>query len=262
MTTTTTTTISGQRLADYQTVLFLAWQQLRRRHVNSVMGVLWAFGQSFVQAFVFMLVFTVIFPNPTDRFFRFLIAGLMPWNFMSAALNAAANSLVTRREMLECTSISGFVFVLVDVLTEAILFLTVFFTTLLIGAIFMRITPATFAALPVAMLPMMVFVVGFAYAMAHLNARMRDVGHLFSVGFPILFWITPIAYHWDQVPARVAPYLWFNPFVHLLAPIQVAVHQARLDLPGVGRASCVAAVAVVVAVIVNRLMAKATVYYL
>lgn len=258
----TVAAISGRRLSDYETALFLAWQQLKRRHVNSVMGVLWAFGQSFTQAFVFMLVFTIIFPNPTDRFFRFLIAGLMPWNFLSATLNAAAYSLVARRDMLECTSISGFVFILVDVLTESFLFLTVFFTTLCIGALFLRITPATFLALPLALLPVFIFVLGFAYAMAHLNARMRDVGHLFSVAFPILFWLTPIAYHWDQVPQRLAPYLRLNPFVYLLEPIQIAVHQARLDLPSVGRALCVAAAAVCVAFVVKRTMAKETVYYL
>lgn len=256
------TTNPETSLADYQTALFLAWQQLKRRHVNSVLGVVWAFGQSFAQVIVFMLVFTVVFPNPTDRFFRFLIAGLMPWNFLSATLCTASNSLVARREMLECTSISGFVFVLVDVLTEAFLFLTVFFTTLLIGAVFLRIPAATFVALPVALLPIMIFVVGFAYAMAHLNARMRDVGHLFSVGFPILFWLTPIAYHWDQVPAKVAPFLRLNPFVHLLAPIQIAVHQARLDLPEVGRALLVSGVAVIVALLVHRTLAKTTIYYL
>jgi ABC-type polysaccharide/polyol phosphate export permease len=255
-------TISGASLADYQTALFLAWQQLKRRHVNSVLGVLWAFGQSFAQVIVFMLVFTVIFPNPTDRFFRFLIAGLMPWNFLSASLNSAAQSLVARREMLECTSIRGFVFVLVDVFTEAFLFLTVFFTTLLIGSWFVPIPPVTFAVLPVAMLPIMIFVVAFAYAIAHLNARMRDVGHLFSVVFPILFWLTPIAYHWDQVPAKVMPFLQLNPFVHLLAPIQIAVHQARLDLLEVGRALCVSGVAVIVALFVHRTLAKTTIYYL
>jgi len=256
------TALSGTNLADYQTTMFLAWQRLKRRHVNSVLGVLWAFGQSFAQVIVFMLVFTVIFPNPTDRFFRFLIAGLMPWNFLSASLNSAAYSLVARRDMLECTSIGGFVFVLVDVLTEAVLFVTVFFTTLLIGALFVPIPLATFAVLPIAMLPIMIFVVGFAYAMAHLNARMRDVGHLFSVIFPILFWLTPIAYHWDRVPAKLGPFLRLNPFVHLLAPIQIAVHQARLDLLEVGRAFMISGVAVIVALFVHRTLAKTTIYYL
>lgn len=256
------TTISGTSVAEFQTALFLSWQQLKRRHVNSVLGVLWAFGQPFAQAIVFMFVFTVIFPNPTDRFFRFLIAGLMPWNFLFASLNSAANSLVSRRDMLECTSISGIVFVFVDVLTEAFLFLTVFFTTLLIGALFVPIPPVTFAVLPVAMLPIMIFVVGFAYSMAHLNARLRDVGHLFSVVFPILFWLTPIAYHWDQVPAQLVPFLQLNPFVHLLAPIQIAVHQGRLDALEVGRALLVSSIAVIVALLVHRTLAKTTIYYL
>lgn len=256
------TTISATNIAEYQTAFFLAWQQLKRRHVNSVLGVIWAFGQPFAQAIVFMLVFTIIFPNPTDRFFRFLIAGLMPWNFLSASLNSAANSLVARREMLECTSISGFVFVLVDVLTEAFLFLSVFFTTLLVGAFFMPIPAVTFAALPIAMIPIMIFVVSFAYAMAHLNARMRDVGHLFSVVFPILFWLTPIAYHWDQVPEKVVTFLKLNPFVYLLAPIQIAVHQARLDMLEVGRALIVSSVAVIIAFFVHRTLSRTTIYYL
>jgi lipopolysaccharide transport system permease protein len=254
--------LSWASLAEYETALFLAWQQLKRRHVNSVLGILWAYGQSFTQVLVFMLVFTVIFTNPTDRYFRFLIAGLMPWNFLSASLTSAANSLVSRREMLECTAVSAFAFVFVDVLTEAFLFLTVFSTTLLIGALFVPMPPATFAALPVAMLPIMIFVISFAYAMAHLNARMRDVGHLFSVVFPILFWLTPIAYHWDQVPAKVIPFLQYNPFVHLLAPIQIAVHQGRLDLLEVGRALVVSGLAVIVALLVHRTIAKTTIYYL
>ena len=55
--------------------------------------------------------------------------------------------------------------------------------------------------------------------------------------------------------AKVAAFLRLNPFVHLLAPIQIDVRQARLDLPEVGRALCVSGVAL----LVHRMLAQTTI---
>src|SRR5215469_8153255 len=76
---------------------FLAWRDILVRYKQTVVGVAWAV----VRPFLTMLIFTIIFsrvaklPSVGSAPYAILVmAGMLPWQFISASVSASSDSLV------------------------------------------------------------------------------------------------------------------------------------------------------------------------
>ena len=75
---------------------FLAWRDVKVRYKQTVLGAAWAI----LQPLITMVVFTLLFgrlarvPSEGEPYAIFSYAGLLPWNFFTAAVTNSSNSLV------------------------------------------------------------------------------------------------------------------------------------------------------------------------
>jgi lipopolysaccharide transport system permease protein len=76
---------------------FLAWRDILVRYKQTVIGIAWAV----VRPFLTMIVFTVIFSRiaklhseGTVPYALLVMAGMLPWQFISASLSASSESLI------------------------------------------------------------------------------------------------------------------------------------------------------------------------
>lgn len=60
----------------------LVRRELRGRYKGSVLGFLWTYINPLCQVIVYSMVFSVIFRVNIDKFYLYLIIGMMPWTFL------------------------------------------------------------------------------------------------------------------------------------------------------------------------------------
>ena len=81
---------------------FLAWRDVKVRYKQTALGAAWAI----LQPLITMVVFTLLFgrlarvPSEGEPYAIFSYAGLLPWNFFTAAVTNSSNSLVTSTNLI------------------------------------------------------------------------------------------------------------------------------------------------------------------
>src|SRR5437879_9679423 len=90
-------------LWEYRELLyFLVWRDVKVRYKQTVIGVAWAVLQPFLTMVVFSIIFGGLLRVPSEGvpYPVFSYAGLLSWNFFSAALTRSGNSLVADANLI------------------------------------------------------------------------------------------------------------------------------------------------------------------
>jgi ABC-type polysaccharide/polyol phosphate export permease len=211
----------------------LTGRELKARYRGSVLGFVWSLLSPLLMLAVYTVVFQVVFPNrslSTRPYAIFLFTGLLPWNFLSAALVDASASLPTHGALLKKILFPAEVLPAVAVLSQAVHFLLglpVLALGLLLaalGAFDARVVPG----LPLLQVPFLfllqcVFVLGLGLLLAALTVHFRDVRDLLATVLPLWFFATPVLYALADVKSsRLTAVLRFNP----VAPLFSGWHDA------------------------------------
>ena len=197
---------------------FLAWRDVKVRYKQTVLGVLWAFIQPFVQ----IVVFSVIF----GRFARmdseglpypvFASAGLLPWQFFSETLNRSSTSmlqsagLVTKvyfpRLIIPIAAAGG---CLVDFAVSL---------SILAGLMaYYGVVPGVSAVLLVPLICLtLVTALGGGILLSALTVSYRDFRYVIPLCLQVWLYMTPVVYPSRVVPAGWRELLFVNPMAGLV----------------------------------------------
>ncbi len=214
-------------------VAVLTGRELKARYRGSILGFFWSLLSPLLMLAVYTVVFQLVFPNrslSTRPYAIFLFAGLLPWNFLAAALVDAAASLPTHGALLKKILFPAEVLPAVAVLSQAVHFL-LGLPVLLLGLVLAA--TGVFDAriplgLPLVQVPILfalqcVLLFGLGLLLAALTVHFRDVRDLLATILPLWFFATPILYALGDVgSARLRSLLRWNP----VAPLFSAWHDA------------------------------------
>jgi ABC-type polysaccharide/polyol phosphate export permease len=197
----------------------------RARYRAQALGVIWSLLQPLVMMAILSVVFTTAFRSREPYFPIFFLIGLLLWQWISQAVNAATSSFVAHADMVKRTVFPRVLLPLSSVLSmglnaavESIVLLALipFFP----GAF--RLTPALLVV-PLILLCLIVLMAGVSVATAVLNVVYRDVAYLVSTGLLLLYWLTPVVYPPSLLPPRVAAILSWNPLWLVFTGVREAV---------------------------------------
>lgn len=189
----------------------LVVKDLKVKYRNSFLGFLWSLLNPLMMIVVYSIALRYILRVQLDNFTLFLISGILPWNFFSAAMMASTEAVIGNANLIkkidfprEILPLSTVLFYLVQLL----LALLVFFPLMpLLGA---KLTLAL-AAFPLVLLLHWTFAAGVALFLSAITVFYRDVKYLTEVGLLILFWMTPIVYDLSMVPEAARSIFRLNP---------------------------------------------------
>lgn len=106
---------------------------------------------------------------------------------------------------------------------RAFVYAVISFAVLLVFELVLtRQIPWTVIFAPLLAVPLILFLLGTVWFLTALGAFTRDVAHLMATIVPLLMFITPIFYSFDDVPAKVQPWMRLNvigDYVELLRDI-------------------------------------------
>src|SRR6266511_3260524 len=163
---------------------FLVWRDVKVRYKQTVIGAAWAILQPFLTMVVFSIIFGGLLRVPSDGvpYPVFSYAGLLSWNFFSAALTRSGNSLVA----------------------DANLISKVYFPRLILplSAVISLILAIAVVTLPLFLSLAFMTALACGLWLSAVNIKYRDVAY--AIPFLTQFWlfVAPVAYPSTITPAR------------------------------------------------------------
>ncbi|HEY7271004.1 MAG TPA: ABC transporter permease [Dehalococcoidia bacterium] len=203
-------------------------RSIRVQYKQSVLGYAWLLLNPLAQLGTLTFVFTVVFHASNSGnvpFILFLAAGLFPWNFFSAAVSHATESVISASRIIDAVYFPREFLVVSTILIR----LVDFAVTLLIlfGAMLAYGYSITWTAawVPLIFAMQLTFTVGLSLPLAGLNLFFHDVRYLVGVLLNLWFFFTPIFYSVDSVPSRYRVIYELNPMARFVG----AYREALLD---------------------------------
>lgn len=189
----------------------LVSRDLRLRYKGTVLGFLWSLANPLLMLAVYTLAFNYILDVPIENFPLFFFIGYLVWSFLVSTLNASVTCIVSNGALLNKVRFPRSVLPLAILLSNAVQFLLS--TLCLTPVLYWVGMPLRWPLLlfPPLFLTLAVFVLGLAYFVAVSHTYYRDTLHLLEFGLALWFWLTPIVYTLDLVPAAARQWFLLNP---------------------------------------------------
>ncbi len=207
-----------------QLIWALALKELKIRYKRSVLGFLWALLNPLLLMVVLSVVFSTIMAATIPHFAIFLLSVLLPWTFFSQSLSYAAESIVGNGDLIKKVRVAKLVFPVAAVVSNMINFLLSLIPLVLIVIAMRHPFHLTWFYLPVPLLALTLFTLGATFFFAAANVYYRDVAHILQVLLNVLFYVTPIIYSIDLIPAKDRWLLKLNPLQYMLNGFRLSVY--------------------------------------
>jgi lipopolysaccharide transport system permease protein len=231
-------------LAKHRELLWqLATRAISERHKGSALGVVWLVAQPLLMLSVYTFVFSMVWKATwvvagaasaqasTESastgmlaFASMVFAGLVVYEIFSTSVAASPVAIVQNPNYVKKVVFPLELLPLSHVVTSVLL-CGVGVAVLLIGRLLMgEGISRTVFILPCVVLPMALLASGVSFVLAALGTYFRDIRPIVQgVMLQVLFFMTPIFYPMERVPAWLREYLSLNPLASL-------VEQSRLVL--------------------------------
>lgn len=216
-------------------------RDLRAKYKGSVLGLFWTLAHPVVLMLVYLLVFSVLLriePADEEHYWLFLLAGLPLWVFFATSLQAASRSLLENANLIRKVRFPRQLVPLSMVATQLVGYAVMLAIVVGLSLVFVPEARGTvWAVLPLAALAV-ALVAGLSLAVAALNAVYRDVEHLVAALLLPWFFLTPVLYSLESIPAiREHPRLvqlihWGNPLTPPIEAIREPLFFGRLPATG------------------------------
>ena len=211
----------------------LVLKDFRIRYRNMSLGVLWSLLNPLVMMAVLTFVFTKVFPNPNiPHFPLFVLCGMVPYNFFTVAWLTGTTSIVDNTPLIKRVPVPREIVPITTVLAccihLAVQIALLLFIALLSGKGF----NIHWLWLPFVWLLEILFVCGLAMVSASINVFIRDTRYVVESINLVMFWLVPVFYSSDIIPARYLPIVDLNPVAALVVSLRKILLSAQSPAPG------------------------------
>jgi lipopolysaccharide transport system permease protein len=246
----------GDLWAHRDLFFFLAWRDVKVRYRQTVLGVAWAVLQPLLTMVIFTLLFSRLAHVPSDGepYAIFSYAGLLPWNFFSAAVGSSGNSLVGNANLITKVYFPRLVIpgaavaaALVDFAIAAVI---LFLMMPWYGVAFR----SSLLMFPVLTLLTTMVALGSGMWMSALNVKYRDVRYALPFALQVWMFVTPIIYPLSFVPDRWRWILRLNPLSGAIEGFRAAIFGQPFPWTDIAVSSMVAVAVLIYAAYAFRRM--------
>ncbi|NLZ26823.1 MAG: ABC transporter permease, partial [Chloroflexi bacterium] len=227
----------------------LVRRDILTRYKRSFLGVAW----TMLNPLGTMLVMTIVFSNifkasmPGVPFPVYILSGLVVWNFFSQGTNASMSGLVWGGNLLQRIFVPRTIFAVSAVGTALVNTIIALVPLIIV----MLVTKATFSwallFLPVAIILIAFFTLGFGLLISSLAAFFPDVMEMYQILLTAWMYLTPIIYPESIIPERLQTVYRLNPMYWLVRVFRAPI--VEQSLPALRDFSIAAAISFIMLIV-------------
>ena len=187
----------------------LVRRDLRGKYKGSVLGFLWTFINPLCQMLVYTIVFSVIVRNDLDKFYVYMIVGMIPWLFFDMSLRQGAGCIRYQGDMIKKIYFPREVLPIACVTSNFVNMLFCFiivFAVLFISGVF----------LPLIMGLEYLLSLGFTLIVSAGTVYFKDLEHIVTVLLMAWIYGTPIMYSMSIIPENIKWIFKANPMTSII----------------------------------------------
>ncbi len=209
-----------RNIISHRALIFaLALRDLQSRYAGTLGGTLWAFTHPLSVVVIFYFVFAVGFraQGPSGApFILWFVCGLVPWFFFSETLNAITNSIYSNAHLVKKTIFPAEILSIVHIISG--LFPHACFLIILVGMLAFFKVPFLAERLLVVyfLICNCVLLIGLGWMLSALQVFYRDIAQGLTIILNLCFWITPIVWPLDIMPANFRVLMFYNPLYYIV----------------------------------------------
>lgn len=203
-------------------------KEFRGKYKKSFLGVLWSFLNPLFQLLIYAMVFPFILKNNVDNYTIFLIVALMPWNFFNMTILQSAASIVANGGIIKKVYFPREILPISTATSNLLNFLItgiIVFAALLISGIGIG---TSVLVLPLIIIIQYILQLGLAFIFSSITVYVRDVEYLLNVFMMLMFYLCPIVYSADMIPARFLPIFKLNPMFHIISYYRTILYDKQI----------------------------------
>ena len=197
----------------------LVRRDIRQRYKGSVVGLGWTLLNPLLLVVAYSAVFKFLFGSPIPNFALFLFVGLMVWSLMFGGITEAATSLVANSALVTKVRFPREIIPMSAMTANAVIAAAMLVIAVPLCVWLGQGSLAPLIALPAFLALGMIATIGAGLLLSALNVYFRDVEHILSAIATPLFFLTPIFYTYDSLPAAAASHEWLINLLHWGNPI-------------------------------------------
>ena len=197
----------------------LAKRDFQQQYMGSYLGVIWVFLQPLIFIGILYVVFTFGFksaPTTSMPFVVYLISGMIAWMYFSNILSVTTGVIVSYAFLVKKGDFRLSILPIVKILSALVPHL--FFVVLAIITAWINGYPPSFYTLQVFyyLFAMVVLLLGLSWITSSTNIFVKDVSKVVSIVVQFGFWLTPIFWQIEKIPAAYQWIVKLNPAYYII----------------------------------------------
>ena len=199
--------------------VFLAWRDILVRYKQTVIGVAWAVIRPFLTTVVFTVVFSRLakLPAPSSVPYALLVmAAMLPWQFFSASLGEASNSLVGNANLISKIYFPRLIIPAGSVITSFVDFLITLGLMALLMLWYQFLPDWHLLLLPAFLLLAFGASFGAGLWLCALNVEYRDFRYIVPFIVQFGLYVSPVGFSSTIVPEKWRLLYSLNPMVGVI----------------------------------------------
>lgn len=227
-------------LAAYRDLFyFLVRRDVKVLYAQTVLGFSWAVLNPLIQIGIFTVIFGYVANVPTDgiSYVLFSTVAIIPWTYMSEAMNTSSQSLVNEQGMLGKVYFPRVMYPMVPVFAKLVDF-GISLIILIPILLYYQVTPTWNLLLLPGLIAMMIAIpAALGMWFSALAIRFRDVKFAMPFFIRMLIYSAPILYTASSIPDAYRFWYSLNPLVGVIEGFRAALLGGAIPwafiLPGV-----------------------------
>jgi lipopolysaccharide transport system permease protein len=201
----------------------LSWRDLKVRYKQTIIGVVW----SVLRPLLTMLIFTFVFgkianfkPPPGVEYAILVFAGLLPWQFFSAGLSEASNSLIGNERLISKVYFPRMIIPAASVITSLVDFLISLGIMFVLLLVYRTVPSINLVFLPLFIIMAFFASFGVGLWLTALNVKYRDFKHVVPFLVQIGLYLSPVGFTSTKaaeiIPEKFRLLYYLNPMAGII----------------------------------------------